>query len=64
MKKSLKDLLKKSEEGKDKKKQIENIVVFIIIVYNDGSWLLHGVGCLTPHFLFVSFLKCGLGGLF
>lgn len=28
----LKDLFKKSEEGKDKKKQIENIVVFIIIL--------------------------------
>lgn len=28
----LKDLLKKSEEGKDKKKQIENIIVFIIIL--------------------------------
>ena len=28
----LKDLFKKSEDGKDKKKQIENIVVFIIIL--------------------------------
>lgn len=28
----LKELFKKSEEGKDKKKQIENIVVFIIIL--------------------------------
>jgi len=28
----LKDLFKKSDEGKDKKKQIENIVVFIIIL--------------------------------
>ena len=28
----LKDLFKKSEEGKDKKKQIENIVAFIIIL--------------------------------
>ena len=28
----LKDFLKKSEDGKDKKKQIENIVVFIIIL--------------------------------
>ena len=28
----LKELLKKSQEGKDKKKQIENIVVFIIIL--------------------------------
>ena len=28
----LKDFFKKSEEGKDKKKQIENIVVFIIIL--------------------------------
>ena len=28
----LKDLFKKNEEGKDKKKQIENIVVFIIIL--------------------------------
>ena len=28
----LKDIFKKSEDGKDKKKQIENIVVFIIIL--------------------------------
>ena len=27
-----KELLKKSENGKDKKKQIENIIVFIIIL--------------------------------
>ena len=26
-----KELLKKSEDGKDKKKQIENIIIFIII---------------------------------